>query len=151
MLFLQMLQMKPRGNQFDILLMKLLSHVAQTEIFGMMLSHFLRDFYLHRTFRKALPSAVIFNPFSAEHRYFPDWFLLVWKRRMFPDPTPLPSFVHVMFGVGFPVALHWNVTVVPSRTVWFEGSVVNIGGTAVNKMNSERTTDVTFSTADNSF
>lgn len=70
---------------------------------------------------------------------------------MFPDPTPLPSFVHVMFGVGFPVALHWNVTVVPSRTVWFEGSVINIGGTAVNKMNSERTTDVTFSTADNSF
>ena len=56
-----------------------------------------------------------------------------------------------MFGVGFPVALHRNVTVVPSRTVWFEGSVVNIGGTAVNKMNSERTTDVTFSTADNSF
>lgn len=74
MLFLQMLQMKPRGNQFDILLMKLMSHVAQTEteIFGMMLSRFLRDFYLHRTFRKALPSAVIFNPFSAEHRYFPD-------------------------------------------------------------------------------
>ena len=72
MLFLQMLQMKPRGNQFDILLMKLLSHVAQTEIFGMMLSRFLRDFYLHRTFRKALPSPVIFNPFSAEHQYFPD-------------------------------------------------------------------------------
>ena len=48
---------------------------------------------------------------------------------MFPSPSILSSVVHVIFGVGFPVALHWNVTVVFSMTVWLEGLVVKLVST----------------------
>ena len=48
---------------------------------------------------------------------------------MFPSPSILSSLVHVIFGVGFPVALQWNVTVVFSMTIWLEGLVVKLVST----------------------
>ena len=38
-------------------------------------------------------------------------------------------------GVGTPVALQWNVTLVPSTAVWFRGLVVNTGGDAGSRKN----------------
>jgi len=40
------------------------------------------------------------------------------------------SLVHVMFGVGFPSARHFSVTLPPSITVWFSEISVMLGGTA---------------------
>jgi len=41
----------------------------------------------------------------------------------------LPSFTHFIFGVGFPVALQWNVAVADSSTVWLAGVVIKLGAT----------------------
>ena len=49
---------------------------------------------------------------------------------MFPDPTVFPSLIHVIFGVGFPMAVQWNVTVAPSMMVWSAGVFFKLGGTA---------------------
>ena len=38
-------------------------------------------------------------------------------------------------GVGTPVALQWNVTLVPSTAVWFRGLVINTGGDAGSTKN----------------
>ena len=48
---------------------------------------------------------------------------------MFPSPSILSSLVHVIFGVGSPVALQWNVTVEFSMTIWLEGLVVKLVST----------------------
>lgn len=46
-----------------------------------------------------------------------------------PNATALPSFTHFIFGVGFPVALQWNVAVADSSTVWSAGVVIKLGAT----------------------
>ena len=46
-----------------------------------------------------------------------------------PLATVFSSLIHVIFGVGFPVALQWNVAVSDSITVWSAGVVVKLGGT----------------------
>ena len=67
------------------------------------------------------------------HKYFPEWFLLVSKLRLSPSSTTSPSFFHVICGVGFPVALQWNVALDPSITLWSSGVVIRLGGTEINK------------------
>lgn len=67
------------------------------------------------------------------HKYFPEWFLLVSKLRLSPSATTSPSFSHVICGVGFPVALQWNVALAPSITLWSSGVVIRLGGTEINK------------------
>ena len=67
------------------------------------------------------------------HKYFPEWFLLVSKLRLSPSATTTPSFFHVICGVGFPVALQWNVALAPSITLWSSGVVIRLGGTEINK------------------
>jgi len=52
-----------------------------------------------------------------------------------PDATVLPSFIHFIFGVGFPVALQWKVALADSSTVWSAGVVVKLGATETKKMN----------------
>ena len=42
-------------------------------------------------------------------------------------PTVVPSLVHVICGVGFPVAVHRNTALSVSMTVWFDGFVVSLG------------------------
>lgn len=80
---------------------------------------------------------VALNPFSAEHQYFPDWFLLAENLRISPEPTVIPSLVHVIFGVGLPVAMHWKVASSDSRTVWLLGAVVRLGATATKKISCD--------------
>ena len=69
------------------------------------------------------------SPFLAKHQYFPESFLLVSKPRVSPSATELPSFIHVIVGVGFPVAVQRKVTFIPSTTVWLLGLAVKLGGT----------------------
>lgn len=90
--------------------------------------------YSQRTSREALTLTVTFNPFSAEHQYFPESFLFTSKLSVSPLATVFPSLVHVIFGVGFPMALQWNVAVAPSMMVWSIGSVVSVGETADNRL-----------------
>ena len=86
-------------------------------------------FNLHLTSRLALALTVEFRPFSAEHQYFPEWFLLVSNISVSPWPTVSPSLIHVIFGAGFPEALQWNVAVADSSTVWSAGVVIKLGAT----------------------
>ena len=85
---------------------------------------------LHCTSREAL--AVIFtpSPLSAEHRYSPDWFRLAENLSSSPWPTVFPSFIHVIVGVGFPVAAQRNIASLSSRTVRLLGVDVKLGRTA---------------------
>ena len=69
------------------------------------------------------------SPFSAEHQYFPERFLLVSKLSGSPLPTVFPSLIHVILGVGFPMAAQWNIVSSSSLTVWLIGIVVKLGGT----------------------
>ena len=48
---------------------------------------------------------------------------------MYPDATVFPSFIQVIFGIGFPVALQWNVALSPSVTVLSTGFVTKLGPT----------------------
>lgn len=80
----------------------------------------------------ALALAVEFSPFSAKHQYFPEWVLLISKLSVFPLATVSPSLFHVIFGVGFPVALQWKVAMPDSSTVWSVGAVVILGATETN-------------------
>ena len=86
--------------------------------------------YLHCTSIFALALTVGANPFSAVHQYFPERVLLVSKLSLSPLATVFPSFVHVMFGLGLPVASQTSVTVAPSTTVLLDGLVVKVGETA---------------------
>ena len=70
----------------------------------------------------------VLSSFSAEHQYFPDWFLDVVRFSVFPVPTVFPSLTHTIVGTGLPTALQWNVAVVASTTVWSEGLVIQLGG-----------------------
>ena len=90
----------------------------------------MQNFHLHCTSRIALAFTTSLNPFSAEHQYFPDWFLFASKLSVSPWPIVVPSFSQVIFGVGFPVAEQLNVTVLDSITVWFVGFVIKLGATA---------------------
>ena len=47
---------------------------------------------------------------------------------MAPLSTILASLVHVMFGVGLPVALQMNFTCENSIAAWSVGRVVKLGG-----------------------
>ena len=49
-----------------------------------------------------------------------------------PLATVFPSLIHVIFGVGFPVALQWNVAVSDSITVWSVGVVDRLGATEID-------------------
>ena len=49
---------------------------------------------------------------------------------MAPLPTIFPSLVHVMFGVGLPVALQLNFACENSIAVLSAGRVVKLGGSA---------------------
>ena len=46
-----------------------------------------------------------------------------------PLATVFPSFSHVIFGAGLPVAVQWNVAMVASLTVWSVGWTVMLGVT----------------------
>ena len=72
---------------------------------------------------------VVFNPFSAKHEYFPELVLLASNLSISPVATVFPSLIHVIFGVGFPVAVHWNLTSSVSSTVKLLGRVVKLGAT----------------------
>ena len=48
---------------------------------------------------------------------------------VFPLATVLPSLIHFISGVGFPVALQWNVAVADSSTIWSAGVVIKLGAT----------------------
>ena len=74
---------------------------------------------------------VVFKPLSAEHQYSPEWFLSATKLSVLSVLTVLPSFVHVIFGTGLPLALQWNVAIVPSITALPVGCVVMLGGTVM--------------------
>ena len=71
------------------------------------------------------------SPFSAEHQYLPEWFLLVSRLSGFPLPTVFPSLIHVICGAGFPVAAQWNIVWSSSLTVWLIGTVIKLGGTEI--------------------
>lgn len=96
--------------------------------------------YLHCTSIFALALTVGVNPFSAVHQYFPERVLLVSKLSLSPLATVFPSFVHVMFGLGLPVASQTSVTVAPSTTVLLDGLVVKVGetGKKANVVSSKR-------------
>ena len=76
-----------------------------------------------------------FIPFSAEHQYSPESFLLAVNLNVFPEVTVFPSLIHVILGVGFPVVVQWNVVSSPSFTVWSDGTVVKLGETATIERN----------------
>ena len=52
-------------------------------------------------------------------------------------PTVFPSLVHVIFGVGFPVALQWNITVAPSVMVLSLGLEIKLGASVINSIRVE--------------
>ena len=52
-----------------------------------------------------------------------------------PLATVFPSLIHVIFGVGLPVALQWNVAMSDSIFVWSAGVVVKLGATEINIYN----------------
>ena len=89
-------------------------------------------YYLHCTSRLALALTVTFNPFSAKHQYFPEWFPLALKLIVSPWATVFPSLIHVIFGVGLPVALHCNLSSSFSTIIWSDGLVDKLGGTTWN-------------------
>ena len=79
------------------------------------------------------------TPLSAVQRYVPFALLWILLRTCFPSTTgsrgalsvPLSSsFVHVMVGVGLPVALQLKVTKEPSQTTWSLLTLAITGGTA---------------------
>ena len=53
---------------------------------------------------------------------------------MSPEATVIPSFIHDTSGVGFPVALQWNVAMWPSMTVWKVELTVQLGGSTIDKV-----------------
>ena len=69
------------------------------------------------------------NPLSAKHQYNPESFLAALKLSFPPILMLSPSFTHVIFGLGLPLAEQANATMVFSITVLFEGLVVILGGT----------------------
>lgn len=69
------------------------------------------------------------NPLSAKHQYNPELFLAALKLSFPPILILSPSFTHVIFGNGLPLAEQANATMVFSVTVLFEGLVVILGGT----------------------
>ena len=69
------------------------------------------------------------SPFSAEHPYSPACPLDDVNPSMLSLPTICPSFVQVIFGVGFPVAAQCKVATTPSTTVWSAGLLVQLGET----------------------
>ena len=80
---------------------------------------------------------VVLNPLSATHRYFPESVLLALKLSVSVVPTVSPFLlIHVMFGVGLPVAMHSNVTSSSSSMVMLVGRVVKLGATTINKQNN---------------
>ena len=72
------------------------------------------------------------TPLSAEHQYFPDTLRWTFKLNVSPDPMAFPSLNQVIFGIPkkfrFPVAEQLIVTLVPCKTVCFDGRVVKLGG-----------------------
>ena len=92
------------------------------------------SFHLHNTSRLALALTIASNPLSAEHQYFPDWFLFVLKLSVSPDPTVFPFTLHVIFGIGLPVAVQWNDAVAPSMMVWSTGVVTKLDETAIERI-----------------
>lgn len=81
--------------------------------------------YLQRTLILKLAFAACPTPFQAMHLYLPcccrEMLTIV---NLFPwyKTAGFPSFLQVMFGVGPPVALQWNITLLFSTTVWLEGA-----------------------------
>ena len=73
------------------------------------------------------------NPLSAKHEYFPELVLLALKLSVCPVATVFPFLIQVIFGVGLPVATHWNVASSSSSMVRLLGRVVKLGATAMNK------------------
>ena len=91
--------------------------------------HTLYSSNLHCTSRLALALTATLKPLLAEHQYFPELFLLASKLSLSPVATDFPSLIHVIFGVGFPVAEQWNVALEDSKIVWSVGLVVILGTT----------------------
>ena len=87
------------------------------------------NLHLHCTSRTALVFTVISKPFSAKHQYLPEWILLALKLSVSPLATVFPSFIHVMFGSGFPVAAQWKITCSLSMMVLLDGLADKLGGT----------------------
>ena len=85
--------------------------------------------YLHWTSRFALALTADPSPFSAKHQYFPVWVLFVSKLSVSPSPTVFPLLIHIIFGVGFPVAAQWKTIMSPSATVLFAGLMIILGET----------------------
>ena len=67
------------------------------------------------------------KPFSAKHQYLPVCLLRALKVSLFPVSTVFPSFIHVIFGVGFPVAVQWKVTSWFSMIISSAGLVIKLG------------------------
>ena len=84
--------------------------------------------YSHWTSISALALTASPTPLSAEHQYFPDTLRWAFKLNVSPDPMAFPSLNQVFFGIGFPVAEQLIVTLVPCKTVCFDGRVVKLGG-----------------------
>lgn len=88
--------------------------------------------YLQFTVR-VTEAVALLTLFPAVHQYTPSWFLFMFFSLRI-DPTRFhsfpPSLVHVMLGVGLPVALHDRVTSSVSLDVWFVEIAVMFGRTA---------------------
>ena len=61
---------------------------------------------------------------------------------MSPSATVFPSLVHVIFGVGFPVAAHWKVSMSPSTTILSGGLRIILGGSKNVKIEIENNTSL---------
>ena len=90
---------------------------------------------LHCTSRAALSST---SPslLLAEHQYFPESFFEAAKVRLFAAPTVIPSLIHVILGVGFPVAAQLKTTFSFSVTVWSLGLMMKLGTTVIKQRDS---------------
>ena len=84
--------------------------------------------YSHWTSISALALTASPTPLSAEHQYFPAILRWTFKLNVSPDPMTFPSLNQVIFGIGFPVEEQLIVTLVPCKTVCFDGRVVKLGG-----------------------
>lgn len=99
----------------------------------------IKRFYLHCTSRVAVSSITTPNPLLIKHQYFPESFLEAVKVRLFAVLTVTPFLIHVIWGTGFPVAAHLNVTVSNSFTVWSLGLMVKLGWTVSKQRKSVHT------------